>query len=67
MSNILELEDIVRRVVFMIVELTSIGKKLIGEEKIDKYLFEDVLRGKSAELQKKIESVGKLSWFQRVW
>jgi len=67
MSNILELEDIVRRAVFMIVELTSIGKKLIGEEKIDKYLFEDVLRGKSAELQKKIESVGKLSWFQRVW
>ncbi len=64
MSNILELEDIVRRAIFMIVELTSEGKKLIGEENIDKYMFEDVLTGKSTGLQKRVKSVGKLSRFQ---
>ncbi len=65
-SNIFELEDIVRRVLFMLVELTGMGKELIGEENIDEYLFGDVLTGKSTELRKKIQSVGKLLQFHRL-
>lgn len=65
-DNVLELEDIVRRALFMIVELTSMGIKLIGEENIDKYIFEGVLLGKSTELRKRIQSVGKLSILHRL-
>lgn len=65
-NNVLELEDIVRKSLFMIVELTSMGISLIGEENIDKYIFEDVLLGKSTELRKRIQSVGKLIEFHRM-
>lgn len=65
-SNTLELEDIVRRAIFMIAELTLMGRNLIGEENVDKYIFEDVLTGKSSDLQKRIKSVGKLSDLARL-
>jgi len=66
-SNILELEDIVRRALFLIFELAGTGKKLIREENIDKYIFEQVLTGKSTKLQKEIKSVGKLSQLTTFW
>lgn len=65
-DNVLEMEDVVRRALFMIVELSSMGINLTGEENIDKYLFEKVLTGKSIELQKKIRTVGKLSILHRL-
>jgi len=65
-TNILKLEDIVRRAIFMVVELTSEGKDLTGEKNIDKYMFENVLTGKSTELQNKVKSVGKLLQFSRL-
>lgn len=63
-SNVLELEDIVRRTLFTILELRRAGTNLIGEDNIDKYIFKNLLTGKSTGFQKKIICVGKLSFLQ---
>ena len=55
-----------RRALLIIVELTSKGINLIGEENIDKYMFRKVLTGESIDLRKRIQSVGKLSLLQRL-
>ena len=60
-TNLLELEDIVRRALFLIIELLQTGTKLTGEDNLDKYLFEQVLTGNSSKLQKSVTNVGKLS------
>ncbi|MBA7597960.1 hypothetical protein ES703_04969 [subsurface metagenome] len=65
-SNVLQLEDIVRRALFIIVELRRVGTDLIGENNIDRYIFEDVLTGKSVELQNKVMTVGTLFRFGRI-
>lgn len=65
-SNVLPLEDIVRRALLTILELRRMGVDLIKEENIDKYVFKEVLAGKSDTLKRRVTTVGRLSTYGRV-
>lgn len=58
-KNMEELEGIVRRALFITIELKRKGVNL-SEENIDRYVLTDVLSGSFAELHNKVKSVGKL-------